>query len=88
MAHGLDNVLKCAQTDRRLQVSNSYLIGPGAEREELVRIASDLGLRNVIFVPPQPKETMPDFWKSLSNVALVHLKNAALFKTVIPSEDL
>lgn len=39
----------------------------------------------MIFVPPQPKERMPSFW-SLADVALVHLKDSALFKTVIPSK--
>jgi glycosyltransferase involved in cell wall biosynthesis len=42
-------------------------------------------LDNVVFVPPQPKERMPDFW-SLCNVALVHLKNTPVFGTVIPSK--
>jgi colanic acid biosynthesis glycosyl transferase WcaI len=42
-------------------------------------------LKNVTFVPAQPKEMMPNVW-SLCNVALVHLKNAPLFATVIPSK--
>lgn len=84
MAHGLDNVLKCAQLIEGRSIK-FLLIGPGAEREELVHKASEMGLRNVIFVPPQSKDTMPEFW-SLSDVALVHLKNAPLFKTVIPSK--
>ena len=84
MAHGLENVLECARLVERRNIKFLF-VGPGAERETLIRKASNLGLSNVIFVPPQPKERIPDFW-SLSNVALVHLKNAPLFKTVIPSK--
>jgi colanic acid biosynthesis glycosyl transferase WcaI len=36
-------------------------------------------------VPSQPKETMPGFW-SLCDVALIHLKDAPTFATVIPSK--
>jgi len=42
-------------------------------------------LRNVTFVPFQPKENILGFW-GISNVALVHLKNTPLFETVIPSK--
>ena len=38
-----------------------------------------------MFVPAQPKEMMPAFW-SLCDVALIHLKNAPTFATVIPSK--
>tara|TARA_Y100000294_G_scaffold42016_1_gene38200 strand:- start:217 stop:666 length:450 start_codon:yes stop_codon:yes gene_type:complete len=42
-------------------------------------------LDNVIFIPPQPKESMPEVW-SLCDVALVHLRNSPVFKEVIPSK--
>jgi glycosyltransferase involved in cell wall biosynthesis len=84
MAHGLRNVLECARLIERANIKFMF-VGPGAERENLVREASKLGLKNVLFVPPQPKEEMPRFW-SLSDVALVHLKDAPLFRTVIPSK--
>lgn len=84
MAHGLDNLLYCAGLIDRPKV-RFLLVGPGAEREKLIGEASRRGLRNVIFVPPQPKERMPSFW-SLADVALVHLKDCPLFKTVIPSK--
>ena len=84
MAHGLGNVLECARLIERPNIKFMF-VGPGAERENLVREALKLGLKNVIFVPSQPKDEMPGFW-SLSDVALVHLKDAPLFKTVIPSK--
>jgi colanic acid biosynthesis glycosyl transferase WcaI len=84
MAHGLENVLDAAE---RLQNTRILflLVGSGAERERLMAIASARNLRNVLFVPGQPKEAVPRYW-SLCQAALVHLKNAPLFETVIPSK--
>lgn len=61
------------------------LVGPGAEREMLVAEAARRGLRNVTFIESQPKAMMPRVW-SLVDVALVHLKDTPVFRTVIPSK--
>ncbi len=84
MAHALENVLQAAalEGDPNLRF---LFVGAGAERDRLVAQARKMGLRNVVFVPSQPKETMASYW-SLCDVALVHLKDAALFATVIPSK--
>ncbi len=84
MAHGLSNVLDAAEKLRETKI-RFLLVGPGAEREMLVQEAAKRGLSNVTFVPAQLKEAMPDFW-SLSDLALVHLKNSPLFRTVLPSK--
>jgi colanic acid biosynthesis glycosyl transferase WcaI len=84
MAHGLDNVLEAAGRVHNDRV-RFLLVGPGAERKELISKARERGLRNVIFVEPQSKERIPFVW-SLCDVALVHLRNAKLFETVIPSK--
>lgn len=84
MAHGLENVLNAAVLTKGRPI-RFMLVGPGAERERLLAEATRRGLDNVLIVPPQPKELMPAFW-SLCDVALVHLKGAPLFKTVIPSK--
>lgn len=84
MAHGLRNVLDAADLlgDTRIRF---LFVGPGAEREKLIGEAQTRKLRNVTFVPAQPKNRMAAFW-SLSDVALVHLKNTPVFETVIPSK--
>jgi len=84
MAHGLENVLNAASVSPDASVRFLFL-GPGAERAKLIRRARQLDLQNVVFIPAQPKERMPEFW-TLCDVALVHLRNAPLFKTVIPSK--
>lgn len=84
MAHGLQNVLDAAARLRHDPVRFLF-VGPGAEREALMAEAERRGLENVIFVAPQMKERMPAYW-SLCDVALVHLKDTPLFRTVIPSK--
>ncbi len=85
MAHGLNNALICAKQLAQQSRAKFLFVGPGAEREQLVSETLRAGLTNVVFVPAQPKEGIPDFW-ALSNAALVHLKDAPLFRTVIPSK--
>jgi colanic acid biosynthesis glycosyl transferase WcaI len=85
MAHGLINVLDTAELLRDKADIRFILVGPGAERQKLIEEAKKRKLENVVFIPSQPKESMPKIW-SLCNVALVHLKNDPIFNTVIPSK--
>ena len=84
MAHALTNVLDAAErtTDPDIRY---ILVGPGAERDNLIAETERRHLQNVIFIPAQPKNRMPEFW-SLCDVALVHLRDTPLFETVIPSK--
>jgi len=84
MAHGLANVLEAA--GRLPDGDITFLfVGAGAEREALVSEAARRGLQNVVFESAQDKAQMPRVW-SLCDVALVHLKDDAVFGTVIPSK--
>jgi glycosyltransferase involved in cell wall biosynthesis len=85
MAHGLGNVLDAAEALRADDDVRFLLVGDGAERAALVQAAKDRRLTNVVFMPPQPKEAMPDVW-ALCDVALVHLRAAPDFAEVIPSK--
>ncbi len=85
MAHGLGNVLDAAEILRAEPRIRFVLVGDGAERAGLISSARARGLDNVLFLPPQPKESMPRVW-SLCDVALVHLKNTEAFSEVIPSK--
>lgn len=84
MAHGLAGVLEAAEMLRGERV-RFLLVGPGAEREMLMAEAARRGLGNVTFVASQAKGMMPRVW-SLVDVALVHLKDTPVFRTVIPSK--
>lgn len=85
MAHGLDLVLDAADLLRARADIAFLFVGSGAERERLIRRARAMDLANVRFVPRQPKEAMPDHW-ALCDCALASLKDAPLFRSVIPSK--
>lgn len=84
MAHSLENVLSAAELVRDSDITFLF-VGAGAARSRLVEEADKRGLHNVRFIPSQPKEMMPALW-SVCDVALVHLRNTPLFRTVIPSK--
>jgi colanic acid biosynthesis glycosyl transferase WcaI len=85
MAHALERVLDAATLLEDAPRIRFLFVGAGAARDGLVKLSLQKGLRNVIFVPSQPKEMMPAYW-SLCDLALVHLKNSPEFSTVIPSK--
>jgi len=85
MAHGLANVLDAAERLRNHPNIQFLLVGPGAERADLIVDATKRGLHNVTFAPAQPKSAMPSVW-SVCDVALIHLKNSPVFAEVIPSK--
>jgi glycosyltransferase involved in cell wall biosynthesis len=85
MAHGLEAVLDAAEMMRLDDAVRFLFVGAGAAKARLVEEALRRGLTNVIFMPLQSKELMPEVW-SLCDVALIHLKNDPVFETVIPSK--
>ena len=85
MAHGLHAVLEAAALLRDVPAVRFLLVGDGAERAALLERARRGGLSNVVFEGPQPKERMPAYW-SLCDVALISLRNEALFADVLPSK--
>ena len=84
LAHGLENLLDAAA---RLegQPIRILIMGPGAEREWLIAETTRRGLDRVTILPACAKEEMPAYW-SLLDVAIVHLKDAPVFATVVPSK--
>jgi colanic acid biosynthesis glycosyl transferase WcaI len=84
MAHRADILLETAS-----RCSNSGIIfmvvGAGAERDRLARRQTELQLDNFRLVEKQPREMVPYFLQ-VSNVSVVHLKDAPLFRTVLPSK--
>jgi colanic acid biosynthesis glycosyl transferase WcaI len=85
MAHGLETALDAAELMRDDNSICFVFVGGGAAKAKLMEKAESRDLKNVIFIPTQPKAQMPEAW-SLCDVALVHLKNEPIFATVIPSK--
>lgn len=84
MAHSLTEALDVAKLLERENVVFMF-VGDGAERETLVSYAKKHSISNALFIPPQKKEDIQKYW-SLCDLSLVHLKNAAVFKGVVPSK--
>lgn len=88
LAHGLETLIAAAE---RLQVIGPQvvfvLVGEGADRERIQALANSKCLNNVLFVPQQPRETIPAYICA-SDACLVMLKKSAVFETVIPTKML
>src|SRR5579863_4866110 len=88
LAHGLDVVIAAAERlgsvapDVRLM-----LLGEGADRERIVAMAEAKRLKNICFVPQQPREQIPAYIAA-SDACLVVLKKSEVFETVIPTKML
>jgi len=88
LAHGLSTVLQgAAQLQASLPEIVFLFVGEGADKKKLVSLAHDKGLLNVLFLPQQPREKIPSVIRA-SDVCLVPLKKADVFKTVIPTKML
>ena len=86
MAHGLETLLAVAAELRKsLPRAMFLLIGEGAEKERIAKLARDRGLENVRLIDQQPREEIPAYI-SAADVCLVMLKKSELFKTVIPTK--
>ncbi len=88
-AHGISQSLgRILETAVRLKDRSDIrfvFVGEGAEKDELVSKACNMGLQNVIFHDPVDKEGVREFY-SIADVCLVPLRNIPLFNTFIPSK--
>lgn len=85
MAHALSNVVEASTKLAEDSDIVFLLVGHGAEKEPVMRLAEERGSSHIVFHDSLPKEMMPDLW-SITDIALVHLKNDPVFSTVIPSK--
>lgn len=85
LAHSLDTVLDAASMLLNEKGVRFLFVGGGSYKNELDYQIAQRNLTNVISLPRQNKEDMPKIW-SLVDVSLVTLRDADLFKTVIPSK--
>lgn len=87
MAAGLEIVVRAAERLRDLGRRDIafVLVGDGAEREMLEKMARERGLDNLVFTGRLPRETMPEVLAA-TDACLVHLRKAELFERVTPSK--
>lgn len=88
-AHGLANNLGTViQAAKRLSAYPDIifvLVGDGKERGNLIRYAEETGLRNIKFVPAQPKNRMSQFLAA-ADVCIAILKPIPMFATTYPNK--
>jgi glycosyltransferase involved in cell wall biosynthesis len=88
LAHGLATLVQAAGQLQQQHPDIAFLmVGEGADKERLVAMVKKKGLSNVHFVPQQPRDKIPSFIRA-SDVCVVLLKKAPVFKTVIPTKML
>lgn len=88
-AHGISNdldVMLAAAKLTSLHPGIAYvMVGDGKEKNNLVNQANQLGLTNVLFLPPVPKEEMKDVLAA-ADACLAILKPVELYKTTYPNK--
>jgi glycosyltransferase involved in cell wall biosynthesis len=88
MAHGLETILDAADRISCSPNANHFaflLLGDGARKEKLKQEADRRKLGNVTFLDTVTKDEVTRYW-SLFDAAIIHLRKAPLFETVIPSK--
>lgn len=84
-AQGLDVILYAANILQDNSKIKFIILGDGPEKERLKKLSDDLNLKNVLFMDPTPKESMPIIINSI-NASVIPLKKIDLFKGAIPSK--
>ena len=87
LAHGLDTILDAARLlrDQGHDHIRFLIVGPGAERRQLINRAKAEQLSNIRFVDAVCRTEVPRYW-SMLDCSLVHLRRDPVFETVIPSK--
>ena len=84
MCHGLDFIVTSLDGLEGYEI-HFLFVGAGASKKDIVAKANRLRLNNVTFLDPVPKEDVPRYI-SIIDAALVPLKKAAVFETVMPTK--
>lgn len=88
-AHGMSNdlgvVLECAEILTQNPVIQFVLLGDGKEKAHLQARAAELGLKNVLFLPPVPKSGMAAALAG-ADACLAILKPLEAYKTTYPNK--
>lgn len=85
MAHALDKILDCAKNLQTLKDMHFFIVGSGAEKDELENKREKENIKNVTFVGQVSKEEVKKYY-AISDIGLVALRKDELFKSVIPSK--
>ena len=85
LAHSLETLVEAAEMLKDRKDIVFLFAGGGAGSDLVKKLVAEKQLSNVVIMGRQDKSLMPKIW-SLCDISIVHLKNAPLFKSVIPSK--
>lgn len=85
LAQGLEVMVRAAERLRDYPEIAIVFVGEGPEKEQLVKLAQELELTNVYFLPLQKKKDMPRLLASM-DATIIPLKKLDLFKGALPSK--
>jgi glycosyltransferase involved in cell wall biosynthesis len=81
----LGTLLEAASQLTKLSNLAIVLLGDGKEKPALIARAAQMGLSNVHFIPPVPKNEMPDALAA-ANACIAILKPIPMYETVYPNK--
>lgn len=84
LSQGLDHVLSSAKLLESHEEIKFVFVGGGANRDRLISISEQLDLSNVLFLPFQPRQRLPEILAT-ADVSLVTLKKGLSFRS-LPSK--
>jgi glycosyltransferase involved in cell wall biosynthesis len=85
MSNDLDVLISAADKLREVEDLAIVLVGDGKEKPNLQQRSSEIGLENVIFLPPVPKVQMAEALAA-ADVCIAILKPVELYRTVYPNK--
>jgi colanic acid biosynthesis glycosyl transferase WcaI len=85
LAQNLETILQTARLLKDYPKIHFLLIGDGPKKSELITLASSYILPNLTFLSEKPRELIP-MYLSAADIAIVPLRNAEVFDTVVPSK--
>lgn len=88
-ANGVDVLVRAAAVlrDRGVADINLILVGDGPDKDRCQKLAADLGLDNIAFAPPVPKQAVPALLQSL-DMTLFPLRDLPVFRYGLSSNKL
>lgn len=85
LAQGLQVIINAAEIVKDEENIQFVFVGDGPEKQDLISMAKEKGLKNVTFLPLQPKTNMPKIVASM-DAAIIPLKKLDIFKGALPSK--
>jgi glycosyltransferase involved in cell wall biosynthesis len=87
LVQGLYVIIAAAELLQDLEAVQFVLVGDGEERKQLEHLVRERGLRNVLFIDRQGRESINAIY-AIADVLFVHLKKDEVFEIIIPSKTI